>query len=85
MHSQACSNGSQQNATATVYTSYDPSDTQQARYQTDYKCGSTNISTKLDGSAVKGGLTKVIVDLYVNGQLVGRQICLRSTTACTKG
>jgi hypothetical protein len=85
MHSQACSNGSQQNATATVYTAYDSGGTQKARYSTDYKCGSTNISTTLDGSSIVGGLDKVIVDLYVSGGRVGRKTCLRSTNACTNG
>jgi hypothetical protein len=68
---------------ATVYSGY-AGGKQVARYATPYKCGSVTISQTLDASTIRGGITQVYVDLYVNGTRIGRETCLRSTDACTR-
>jgi serine/threonine protein kinase, bacterial len=58
--------------------------TQIARYQTASRCGSIDVSQRLDASTVRGGITEVIIDLYVNGTRVARDTCVRQTHACTR-
>jgi len=68
---------------AAVFTGYSGS-TQVAHIATAYKCGNVTVSQNLNGRTTPGGITQVIVDLYVNGTRIGRDNCLRSTGSCTR-
>ena len=57
---------------------------QVSRIATAYRCGNDTVSQNLDGRTIVGGITQVLVDLYVNGRLIGRDSCLRSTGRCTR-
>ena len=68
----------------TIYTGYDSAGTQQAVYATGYTCGTTSIGPKDQlPYNQRGGLTKVVIALHVNGELIGEQTCLYSTNICT--
>jgi serine/threonine-protein kinase len=68
---------------AAVFTGY-AGRTQVAHIATAYKCGNVTVSQNLNGRTTPGGITQVIVDLYVNGTRIGRDNCLRSTGSCTR-
>jgi hypothetical protein len=41
------------------------------------------VSQGLNRRTVVGGITQVVIDLYVNRKLVGRDSCLPQTAVCT--